>query len=91
VVKLKEGDVLAVPAEVKPGPFSGERMIGFDTIHGPISGFVSEDELKEVSGQWCVRAFVQSVDSDVLTVRIRGSFFTTNGIAKIDARTAIAA
>jgi hypothetical protein len=88
---LRVGSVVGVRCEVKPGPFAGERLVSFETVDGSVSGFVREDELKTVSDKWYVRAVVQSMDADVLQVRIRGSFFTTNGIAKIPRDAALAA
>jgi hypothetical protein len=90
-VERTTGDVIGVPCQVKPGPFSTELLISFETINGPISGFVRESELKQTGEQWHVRAVVQSVQPDSITVRIRGSFFTTNGIATIPAGMALAA
>jgi len=91
VTKLGEGSLIAVRCEVKPGPFSEDRLISFETVDGPVSGFVRENELREESGQWYVRAVVQSIEADLITVWIRGSFFTTNGIATIPADMALAA
>jgi hypothetical protein len=89
---MKRGDVIGIQCEVRPGPFSQERMITFDTKTGPISGFVQEADLKLVGSQWHVRAVVQDVVSeDELTVRVKGSFFTTNGIATVPRRYAMAA
>lgn len=89
---LEAGAVIGVPCVVKPGPFSGERLISFDTVSGPISGFVRESELKIVGEEeWYVRAVVQSVTDEEIEVRIRGSFFTTNGFATIPRQMAYAA
>lgn len=82
-VERSTGDVIGVPCQVKPGPFSDELLISLDTIDGPISGFVRRDELKQLGEQWYVRAIVQALQPEWIMVRIRGSFFTTNGIAKI--------
>ena len=86
------GTVIGVPCEVKRGPFSGEHLIGFETVHGPVTGFVHENELKQMEpGKWYVRAVVQSIDRDQINVWICGSFFTTNGIATIPRDMALAA
>lgn len=90
-MELSTGDVVGVPCQVKPGPFSNELLISFDTISGAISGFVRENELRQEGEKWYVRAVVQSTQPDSITVRIRGSFFTTNGLATIPAGTALAA
>jgi hypothetical protein len=88
---MKIGDVIGIPCEVRPGPFSGERMISVDTVDGPISGFVRDGDLKESNAHWYVRAIVQGVKDDVLDVRVRGSYFTTNGLATVARRSALAA
>ncbi len=88
---MKVGDVIGVECRVQPGPFSGERLISFDTIEGPVSGFVREENLKEVDKQWYVRAVIQGIDGDVLEVKVKGSFFTTNGLANVERRFAMAA
>lgn len=88
---MKVGDVIGIQCEVRPGPFAGERMITFDTVDGPISGFVRESELKEANSHWYVRAVIQDIKGDELAVRVRGSFFTTNGLATVSRRYALAA
>jgi hypothetical protein len=89
--QLKAGDVIAIKCQVKPGPFPGENLIEVETLDGPVSGFVGEDFLRETGGQWFVRGTVQEIHADYIKVRIQGSFFTTNGIANITPRLAMAA
>jgi hypothetical protein len=88
---MKVGDTIGVQCDVRPGPFSDELMITFDTIDGPISGFVRKSELKQQSSQWYVRAVIENIKGDILEVRVRGSFFTTNGIASVPRKYAMAA
>lgn len=88
---MEAGDVIGIQCDVRPGPFSGERMITFDTTEGPISGFVRAEDLKRTNSQWYVRAVIQNVEGDVLHVRVRGSFFTTNGLASVPRKYAMAA
>jgi hypothetical protein len=88
---MKVGDVIGIQCEVRPGPFSEERLITFETVNGPISGFVRDTELKQADSQWYVRAIIQHIDGDVLDVRVKGSFFTTNGLASVPRRYATAA
>ena len=89
---LKAGVVIGIPCDVKRGPFSGEHLISFETVNGPVTGFVQENELRRIeSGQWHVRAVVQSVEDELIGVWIRGSFFTTNGMATISREMALAA
>ena len=88
---MQIGDTIAVQCEVRPGPFAGEQMITFDTVDGPISGFVRSSELRQQNSQWYVRAVIQDIKEDVLEVRVRGSFFTTNGVASVRREYAMAA
>jgi hypothetical protein len=66
-------------------------MITFDTIDGPISGFVRESELKQDGSDWYVRAVIQNIKDEILEVRVKGSFFTTNGLAAVPRKYAMAA
>ncbi len=89
---MKIGDEIGVKCEAQPGPFSEERVVTIETVHGPISGFVRANELKETApGEWKVRAEVRAIHGDELEVRIKGSFFTTNGVASVPKRLAMAA
>jgi hypothetical protein len=85
------GDFVGVKCEVQPGPFSEERLITIETTDGAISGFVLESELRGEGEKWWVRAKILSVLPESLEVRVRGSFFTTNGIASVPMHLAMAA
>lgn len=89
--ELKAGDEIAIKCEVKPGPFPGEHLIEVETLDGPVSGFVVDAFLRERDGQWYVKGTVHEVFADYIKVRISGSFFTTNGIANITPKLAMAA
>ena len=89
--QIRPGMRIQIPCEVKPGPFSGERLITFDTLDGAISGFVKEDGLKSNKGGWFIEGTVQAVEEDHLVVKVKGSFFTTNGIANVSKEMAMAA
>lgn len=88
---MKVGDIIGVRCQVQPGPFSEERVITIETVHGPISGFVREAELKQVHEDWFVRSVVRAIGGDTLEVLINGSFFTTNGVASVSKHLAMAA
>ena len=89
---LQPGTEIGIPCDVKPGPFSGEKLVSFETIDGPVTGFVEEQDLAKQDGhQWYVRAVVLNVGGDVVTVRVEGSFFNTNGLAHIRREMALAA
>lgn len=88
----KPGDVVLIPCEAKPGPFSDERLISLDTLDGPITGFAADDQLvRNDANQWYVRAQVLQLKGDVAEVMVWGSFFTTNGLAMIKREVALAA
>jgi hypothetical protein len=88
---IKVGDIIGVFCQVQPGPFAEERVVTIETIHGPISGFVREENLREKDEGWIVRAEVRAIGKDDLEVLINGSFFTTNGVASVPSRLAMAA
>jgi hypothetical protein len=88
---LQIGQQIRIPCTVQPGPFSEERLITFDSTDGPVSGFVRSDEVEEKSGQPAIRGIVRAIEKDHLEVWIRGSFFTTNGLANVSTQLAMAA
>ena len=85
------GDEIGVPCKVEQGPFSGEKLITFETVNGPVSGFVNESELRQAESGWIVRCTVKEAYPDSLEVWVVGSFFTTNGLASVRPDVAIAA
>lgn len=92
MAQLKPGLVIDIPCEVLKGPFSGEHMISVETVDGPISGFVTDENVKIEGGKAYVRAEVRRlISADVVEVMVAGSFFTTNGIATIPQKMALAA
>lgn len=91
-LEMRSGDEIGIPCEVKPGPFEEERLVSFETLDGTITGFVSANDLKQIDrGRWLIHAVVIKIEGDVVTVRVRGSFFTTNGLATIHREMAMAA
>ena len=86
------GQEIGVRGDVNPGPFGDEYLVTIETISGPISGFVPERDVKNVhNGEGLVRAIVKAIDTNVITVWISGSFFTTTGLAQIPPHIAAAA
>jgi hypothetical protein len=88
---IKVGDFIGVFCEVQPGPFSEERVVTIETVHGPISGFVRQENLRQTDRGWVVRAQVRAITSETIDVLMKGSFFTTNGVASVPKRLAMAA
>jgi len=85
------GQQVWIPCKVQPGPFSEEPLVTFESTDGPVTGFVKSDELKVIGGQTSVRGIVRSIERDYITVWIKVSFFTTNGLANVSAGLAMAA
>lgn len=85
------GQVIGVKCSVQPGPFSEERLVTIETVDGAISGFVRETELRQAGEDWQVRGRVRGVSSNFVEVWIKGSFFTTNGLASVPSHLAMAA
>lgn len=81
-VQFQEGDLVGIPCAMQPGPFPDEFLVEIKTIHGPLSGFVDEEDLLELDHHPYLRGIVQAVDDDIITVLIRGSYFRTTGIAE---------
>jgi hypothetical protein len=78
------GQAVEISCEVRPGPFPGEFLVAFETADGPVSGFVREENLKRTGdSDGYVFAIVREVSADTITVMVRGSFFTTNGLAHL--------
>lgn len=70
---LKVGDEVWIPCEVKPGPFSDERMVlveGGD--QGPWIGFVNVSALRDAHGRTFVRAKVSEVGPTSFSARLPG-------------------
>lgn len=89
--EMKVGDEIGIRCVVAPGPFSQERMITFETVDGSISGFVRTSNLREVGSQWYVNAVIKKIEGNILHVIVKGSFFTTNGLAAVPREYAMAA
>ena len=88
--QFKIGQLVGIPCDVGNGPFDGEALVTFQTIEGPVSGFVSEDDLKDKSdGFGILQGLVVEIGDDRVTVRVRGSFFTTTGIAYFSPETVL--
>lgn len=88
---LTVGQEVWIRCTVQPGPFSDERLVTIESVQGPVSGFISNDELKEARGEHRVRGIVRSIGQTSVEVWIRGSFFTTNGLANVRTELAMAA
>jgi len=86
---LTVGQQVWIRCKVQPGPFSEEPLVTFDSVDGPVTGFISSEELNP--NRTAVRGIVRSTEKDYITVWIKGSFFTTNGLANVATGLAMAA
>ena len=91
MAKFHEGQQILIPADVGSGPFPGEVLVTFETTRGPVSGFVDNAVVETRGGKNYLRATVREVDSDAVTVWVRGSFFNTNGLAQLPIEAGLAA
>ena len=81
---ISAGDVILVPVKAESGPFSEEYLISFNSLDGPISGFIRADQVVTRKGKTLIHARVLKVTKESITVQLHGSFFTTTGLAHID-------
>ena len=80
---LERGQLIAIPCKVFPGAFNHEAMVIIDTLEGEVSGFVRRDELVRVEDDvGYVKGRIVDVTTDTITVLLKGSFFTTTGLAE---------
>jgi hypothetical protein len=86
MANFKPGDEVLIQCEIGPGAFPQEMLVTFETIDGPTSGFVRKDQisLSDKNGVGFINGTVKAVTDDVLTVMVRGSFFTTTGLASLN-------
>jgi hypothetical protein len=86
---LQVGQQVWIRCKVQPGPFSEEPLITIESIEGPVSGFVTSDELN--TERSAVRGVVRRIEIGHIEAWIRGSFFTTNGLTNVRNELAMAA
>jgi hypothetical protein len=85
------GRAVWIECQVQPGPFSEELLVTIETIDGPVTGFIKSEELRRTVDDTKVRGIVRKIGTDYLEVWIKGSFFTTNGLANVPTELAMAA
>jgi hypothetical protein len=74
-MQLRPGARIWIPCEVKPGPFSDERMVRVDTRAGEWLGFVDVALLRDrdvQEGRTSVLATVEVVSEGTFTARLPG-------------------
>ncbi|MCE2488061.1 MAG: hypothetical protein J4F42_21310 [Desulfurellaceae bacterium] len=72
--KLKVGSQVWLPCEVKPGPFSNERLVRVELPSEPWVGFVETNVLKEpiTEGATFILATIVTVDKETFSARLPG-------------------
>lgn len=74
-MQLRPGARIWIPCEVKPGPFSDERMVRVETQAGEWLGFVDVRLLRDrglTEGRTSVLATVEAVSGQRFTARLPG-------------------
>lgn len=76
-MSLRTGDRVWLPCEVKPGPFSNERLVRVKLPTGEWIGFVDTQALKDEkeTGPTHVLAVLTSVEDDRATAAVQGHAF----------------
>lgn len=78
------GQTVQIRCDIQPGAFPTEYLVTFQTNEGPVSGFVRGEQISHAeTDKGYIFATVQGVSEDTLTVMVRGSFFTTTGLAHL--------
>lgn len=80
--KLKVGAMVWIPCEVKPGPFSNERVVLVESERGPWIGFVDVSFLQNdiETGKTFIRARVVSVEANVFQATLPGHSVTASRV-----------
>ena len=73
-MSVEVGAYVWLPCEVKPGPFSDERMVRVASKFGDWVGFVSASSLKEPlsEGKTLIRALVVDIQGDRFSAKLPG-------------------
>jgi hypothetical protein len=82
MARLEIGQQVGIPCDVGHGAFAEEYLVTLITVEGPVSGFVSQENLIETeAGKGLLKGVVVELEEETVTVKVRGSFFTTTGLA----------
>ena len=79
---LQVGGKVWIPCEVKPGPFSNERLVRIQLPAGPWLGFVDTDALKDPveTGNTYVLACITAIKDNQVTVIVQGHAFDASQV-----------
>lgn len=85
MARFEIGQSVRIPCELQPGPFPTEYLVTFQAIEGPVSGFArTQDVCLDAGGRGYISAVVKDISADSLAVVVKGSFFTTTGLAHLN-------
>jgi hypothetical protein len=80
IVDFSKGDLVGIPVTYTRGAFQDELLVSFNVEGEAFSGFAKREDLKFIDDRQAkLKAEVLDV-GDQITLKIFGSFFTTNGI-----------
>ncbi|MCY4488031.1 MAG: hypothetical protein OXF11_13095 [Deltaproteobacteria bacterium] len=82
------GGKVWIPCEVKPGPFSNERLARIEHPAGPWLGFVDIGALKEPveTGNTHVLAYVTAIEGNKVSVIVQGHAFDVGQVQALRAK-----
>ncbi len=67
------GDMILVPVKKGPGAFVGECVISFDTLDGPVSGFIRVNQIVTREGHHFIQAKVLAVSNEGIVIDMRAA------------------
>jgi hypothetical protein len=78
-MNLRSGTKIWIPCEVKPGPFSNERLVRVELPSGQWTGFVEVGALKDPieEGETAVLGTVVTVENNMVSLRFPGRSLTS--------------
>lgn len=81
-MRLQVGDRVWLPCEVKPGPFSNERLVRIQLLTDIWVGFVDTNALKDQleTGSTHVLALITAIEEDEVTALVQGHAFDTRQV-----------
>lgn len=82
---IRTGETVALKAQFEKGAFPDEYMVTFRSVDGDVSGFVKAgNAVRKVGESLFLTGQVQDVTGSILTLFVRGSFFTNSGYVKVN-------
>ena len=91
MAQLRAGARIWIPCQVKPGPFSNERIVRVEHADGVWVGFVSTSELKEPvpnEGNSFIQGLVVEVKREIFLAKLPGHSLSASNIFRGDTQKA---